>query len=137
VQLAQPVQIDGRTFHWQWQPVADPTGAANLLPLFRPNTDVCAYAYTEFTLPAAQDAVLKIGSDDGVVVWLNGDEVHRIIVARPLIIDQDTVKVRLRIGLNRLLLKVLQEQGEWGYSVRLTHLDGRPLVCAPMAPPKG
>jgi HEAT repeat protein len=130
------VQIEGHDFQWQFMPTADPGGAQNLLPLWQPNVEVCAYAYTEFTMPAAQDALLKIGSDDGVVVWLNGDRVWRNIVERPLIIDQDTVRVHLRVGPNRLLLKVLQAQGEWGYSARLARPDGSPLTCEPMAPPK-
>lgn len=128
-------KIDGQPAAWQWLPVVDPAGVQDLLPLWTASSDVCAYAYTEFTVGAAQDALLQLGSDDGVVVWLNGNQVHRNIVDRALAIDQDKVKVRLRVGTNRLLLKVLQTSGQWGYAVRLTRPDGRPLEATPLEPP--
>jgi len=130
VDLNKTHLLDGEPLRWRLQPIADRDGVQNLLPVFDDVTDVCAYAYTEFTMPAAQDALLRIGSDDGVVVWLNENQVHRHIVRRALVLDQDTVKVRLRPGRNRLLLKVLQGEGAWGYTVRLSRPDGTPLLLA-------
>ena len=57
-------------------------------------------------MPQAVPALFKIGSNDGVVCWLNGRKVHENYAARKLTVDEDVVKVHLRKGVNRILLKV-------------------------------
>ena len=136
VNVVAPVPFDGKQLRWQWQPINTPSGILNLLPLFTPNIDVAAYAYTEITVKAAQDAVLHIGSDDGCIVWLNGDEVYCVEPARSLVPDQDTVNIRLRPGRNRLLAKVLQAQGDWGFVIRLLKPNGEVLAFEAPLPPK-
>ncbi|MEZ6084541.1 MAG: hypothetical protein R3E58_11535 [Phycisphaerae bacterium] len=61
--------------------------------------------------PRDMDVVLAIGSDDGVAVWLNGDEVYRHDVGRPFTSKQDRVKVSLKKGSNAMLLKISQGGG--------------------------
>jgi len=136
VNISAPVPLDGKQLRWRWQPINDPSGICNLLPLFTPNTEVAAYAYTEFTVKAAQDAQLRIGSDDGCIVWLNGDEVYCVEPARSLVPDQDTRTVRLRPGRNRLLVKILQAQGDWGFVIRLLKPNGEVLPFDAPTPPK-
>lgn len=136
VNVAAPVPVDGKQLRWRWQPINDPSGICNLLPLFTPNTEVAVYAYTEITVHAAQDAQLRVGSDDGCILWLNGDEVYCVEPARSLVPDQDTVNVRLRPGRNRLLAKVLQEQGDWGFVIRLLRPNGELLTFDPPSAPK-
>ncbi len=78
-----------------------------------------AYARTEFTSEAAQDAILAIGHDDGVVLWLNGKQVFRSDPDTSSHLDQDTVKVSLQEGANTLLAKVSQGYGDWNFFARL------------------
>jgi serine/threonine protein kinase len=84
----------------------------------------CAYAATQLVCPIDTDAVLLIGSDDSCKMWLNGRMVHEFKGNRGFVADSDTVEVRLRKGVNNLLVKVVQGNGGWEFGVRvLTRSD--------------
>ncbi len=95
----------------------------NLCAVFGARTDCFAYALTVIESPIEQAAELRIGSDDGVAVWLNGASVwQNLQVARGLSLDQDRVPVQLRKGSNVLLLKIAQGMAAWGMCTRLSGL---------------
>ena len=77
--------------------------------------------------PEVLDALLHVGSDDGVKVWANGTVIHRNEAARGLKIDEDKVPFRLLKGWNLLLFKVSQWSQEWGLSARITDDSFRPI----------
>lgn len=87
-----------------------------------------AYALTYLHAPAAQEAVLALGSDDGVQVWLNGAEIHRKRLVRPYGARQDFVPLALRAGSNTLLLKVSQGAGGWGFGAHVEDAAGAPRL---------
>ena len=64
-------------------------------------------------------AVLGIGSDDSIKVWLNGKLVHKNLVVRGVIADNDRVPVTFKKGKNQLVLKLLNCGGSWGFACRL------------------
>jgi hypothetical protein len=78
---------------------------------------VNAYAYTEIESIHAREAVLSIGSDDGVQVWLNGKMVHKNETGRGFTPGSDKVAVYLKAGVNRLVLKIDNYVGGWGFGV--------------------
>jgi CubicO group peptidase (beta-lactamase class C family) len=82
-----------------------------------------AYAATEFEVSSATDAWLGVGSDDGVKVWLNGELVHEKWVRRGVAADDDVVSIKLRSGKNRLLLKIQNRSGGWGFACRLMNAE--------------
>jgi sugar phosphate isomerase/epimerase/HEAT repeat protein len=87
----------------------------------------CAYLRCLVRAPAAVDAVVALGSDDGVKVWLNGAVVHDKNVPRPFTWCEDAVPVKLVQGSNHLLVKVTQGGGGWMVNARLHAADGTPL----------
>ena len=89
--------------------------------------NVAAYALVWVESPEEQDAVLALGSDDGVVVWLNGERVHANLVGRGYRRREDKAPVRLRKGRNQLLVKVTQGNGGWCFAAHLLDKSGRPL----------
>ncbi|MBN1511304.1 MAG: DUF5110 domain-containing protein [Phycisphaerae bacterium] len=89
--------------------------------------DAVAYGLTYLHAPEDMDAVLALGSDDGVAVWVNGQEVYRHMAARPYASRQDRVPVKLKAGTNTVLLKVNQGGGGWGFGAHIETADGRPL----------
>jgi hypothetical protein len=93
--------------------------------------DAVAYGLTYLHAPREMDASLAFGSDDGIVIWLNGTEVHRHDVGRPYTPKEERVNVRLREGSNTLLVKISQGGGMWGFGMHVETPDGRPLpdVC--------
>jgi HEAT repeat protein len=86
-----------------------------------------AYARTWLNCDRDCDAILELGSDDGVKVWLNEKQVYAVNVARPLQPGSDKVKVSLHPGWNPLLLKITQNNQGWEFCVRLRQSDGSPL----------
>jgi putative membrane-bound dehydrogenase-like protein len=100
-------------------------GKVNLLALYQPNTNVVAYGYAEIDATAERDARLLIGSDDSIVVWLNGKKVHEFPGDRAWAFDQDKVNVKLKKGKNRLLIKCGQHGGFWEFSVAVSRETDR------------
>lgn len=90
-------------------------------------SDAVAYGLTYLDAPADMDAVLWLGSDDGVAAWLNDAEVHRNNTGRAYGPRQDRVAVKLKKGVNKLLLKINQGGGDWGFSAFIESPDGKPL----------
>lgn len=128
VVLEKEYEADGRKFQWQAFVTPDVMGVVNLEPQFDPRQNVAAYAYTEITVAEAQDVLFKVGSDDDVKVWLNGQLIHANPASRPLRVDEDVVPTRLEAGVNRILLKILQGGGQWEFCLRITDRDSRPLA---------
>ena len=78
---------------------------------------------------APRVALLSLGSDDGVTVWLNGDSLHTRHVGRVLQPHDDLVEVPLRRGSNVILYKVDQGDGGWALFRRVLHDSERgPLL---------
>jgi hypothetical protein len=72
-----------------------------------------AYAHVYVWSPKEKTFELKLGSDDGVKVWVNNQEIFKNEVQRALVIDQDKMQVLLHNGWNDLLIKVVNISGEW------------------------
>ena len=105
---------------------AAPVGDSLALAAFFPGQDNCvAYLKAVITAPAATDALLLMGSDDGLKVWLNGAVVHSNNIDRGQVADQDMAPIKLRAGDNELLMKVTQGGGGWSACARIVATDGR------------
>lgn len=103
---------------------------------FGPHENCCAYLLTVIDSPIRQTAELRVGSDDGFAVWLNGQCLaNRIELRRGLAVDQDRLPVTLRKGANVLLIKVSQGAAGWGVCVRFAGLSR--TVVATRAKRKG
>jgi len=89
------------------------------------NAQNCAvYMRTTVQVPEAQPALLEVGSDDGVKVWVNGEAVHGNNVPRGVNAFDDRVNIALEEGRNTLLMKVLQGGGGYGGCARISTPDG-------------
>ena len=108
-----------------WRTVrADATGYVRLDDLIKPNEQALVYGLIHVLSPDDRKAWLLLGSDDGVRVWVNGEIVHTNPVYRAAAPDLDVVPVRLKKGWNKVLLKVLQGAGGWGFYVRFADPEG-------------
>ena len=112
------VLFDGKGFD-QWERAGGFVGLVDLQSLIG-GDDCAAYLRNNIWSDKPQEAVLELGSDDGVKVWLNGELVHSNNVMRGVKPGEDKVKVNLKRQWNELLLKVTNGAGGWGASVRLT-----------------
>ena len=93
------------------------------------------YAWTDFDSPREQQVELRLGCKNAWKLWLNGefifgrDEYHR-----GMQMDQYRYRVTLRPGVNRILLKVCQnEQQEdwtvqWEFQLRVCDETGTAIL---------
>ena len=127
IDLQKIWRIGPRRYRWQQLQDLSLEGTVNLLPVFRRSQNVMAYGHTLVKVAEDTDAVLRLGSDAGLACWVNGERVHFAPAPRTLKVDQDSVKVRLKKGENRILLKIGQQSGPWGFCLRITDAAGKPL----------
>jgi hypothetical protein len=92
-----------------------------------PYDDCAVYLRATLEVPAATEARLELGSDDGLKVWLNGKEVLARPMIRPLLPIQDKVDIQLKQGVNTLLLKVTQGGGDFQAYARIRDKEGKGL----------
>ena len=71
-----------------------------------PKKGAVAYAFTKVSRSKAGKALLLVGSEDGIRVWLNGKPVLASDGLRSLTPDEDQVEVEMNAGENALLVKV-------------------------------
>jgi hypothetical protein len=87
-----------------------------------------AYAVCYIDSDQARDGLwLEVGSDDQAKVYLNGREVYRNRVRRPLWALDTVGPVELRQGTNVLMFKVVNEAEAWEFCARLVDEEGRPV----------
>ncbi|MGH9360429.1 MAG: HEAT repeat domain-containing protein, partial [Thermoanaerobaculia bacterium] len=127
VRLDGELKIGARGYRWKRHEVEDPRGIVDLGEALGGGDGVGAYLYAEVAVEEDTDGVLKIGSDDQVACFLNGERVHEFDGERGLTVDQDSVPVKLKQGRNRLLLKLVNRSGGWQGCLRVTSKDGKPL----------
>jgi len=87
-----------------------------------------AYMKTRFQSNSERAAILEIGSDDGVKVWLNVELVHALKIARGFNPGEDKVNVKIKNGWNDLLLKITQGMGGWEASVCIVDENGNAIT---------
>ncbi|MBD3176216.1 MAG: hypothetical protein GF320_13645, partial [Armatimonadia bacterium] len=115
-----------------WQP-AGPTTMVNLHGLYGAVTNAVAYGYAQIESDEERDVVLRMASDDGIKVWVNGEVVHNNDVDRGAALDQDMAPAHLVGGTNRILVKCSQGGGGWNFTVRVTTPEG---VAIPIEQPE-
>lgn len=109
------------------QDVADMNGL-DFNRLFGFHTNAFAYATAVIHSDREQRVQLRVGTDDTLSLWVNGDLLVAKMYDRPALPDQDVVDVVLKQGDNRVLIKVAQGEGGWGLLVRITSPDGGPVI---------
>jgi len=119
--------LAGKTLRWKKVSVDRIPTVINLVGEFKASQNVAAYGYAEIDRKVAREVKIKAGSDDGIVIWLNGERIHGNNASRGCQVDQDVVAAGLKKGKNTLLVKVLQGNGDWGFCVRITNPDDSPL----------
>jgi len=123
--LAEQVEgVNGRHLSWQKSTTTTPDGYVNLATLLQPNKEAVGYALTFLDAPKDTPTILSLGTSGAFRLWVNGAlsaSSDRYNVPRA---DQHRVQVQLKKGLNRVVLKVCQEQGDFGFYLRHAKAPG-------------
>src|SRR5262249_42589404 len=115
-----------------WKEIAHDSGQMDLNALVTPKAPIFAYVATWLHCPDGPDrrtTTVRLGSDDGGRVWLDGQVVFPHAIHRPLALDADRFEVDLQPGWHALLVKVKNDDGGFGLALRLCDPDGA-LKCA-------
>jgi HEAT repeat protein len=90
--------------------------------------DCASYLRTEVWSPRDQEASLQMGSDDCLKAWVNGVQVHSNDALRGCKENEDKVKVSLKSGWNKVMLKVTNGGGDFSACARIVGTDGKSLA---------
>jgi hypothetical protein len=112
-----------------WKEIAHDSGQLDLNALVTPKAPIFAYLQTWLFTPDRRTTTVRLGSDDGVRVWLDGTVVFTHAIHRPLTLDEDRFDLALEPGWHALLVKVKNDDGGYGLALRLCDPDGA-LKCA-------
>ncbi len=108
-----------------WQLIQpDKFGSVNLRNYFTPSELMVSYAVTYIYSEKDTTAALLLGTDDGAKVLLNDEEIYKVLEVRIGIVDQDEVKLNLKKGWNKLMLKVENNLGGYNFFARIIDPSG-------------
>ncbi|WP_435010028.1 HEAT repeat domain-containing protein [Tundrisphaera lichenicola] len=84
--------------------------------------DLAAYGYAEVTSDRDRSALMLVGSSGSVLVAVNDRPVlnYDDPAGRSFASDSDLVRIQLRKGLNRIVVRTRQGSGAWSYSVQIS-----------------
>ncbi len=129
------VGLEGKVVSWADRLPGDPTGKVVLDDLksgagdkggFGYDTngspDLAAFAYAEIPSDRDRAALLLIGSSGSLTVSLNDRVIldYANFAGRPFATDSDRLRVSLKKGRNRLLVRTRQGIGSWSFSVQVS-----------------
>ncbi|MCD6597031.1 MAG: hypothetical protein J7L04_05055, partial [Bacteroidales bacterium] len=103
--------------------IADNSGKLDIKKHLSPNQKNLAYCAAIIECENVTPAILKLGSNDRLKVWLNGKLVHIFSQPRAGGPDTDQLPVELKKGKNLLLAKVDNEGGNWWLYARFDKLE--------------
>jgi hypothetical protein len=100
-----------------------------------PIDNVVAYMTCEMNSPREyKDALMQIGSDDDAILFINGQQVWRHDGVRGIHRDMDYARVTIPAGRTRILAKDYNRFGMWGFCLRITDKNGKPLPGVMFSP---
>ena len=115
-----------RPVRWREYPPIARFKYVNFRAIFVPDTDVAAYAVTFINSESVQDVAFRFGSDDAIKIWVDDALLYSDDGYHAASFDQAAAGVRLNAGWNKVLVKVTQGIGGWGFNFRITKPDGSP-----------
>ncbi len=118
--------VNGKV-RWKEHRQTGPNASVDLTKEFQPTERVCAYALCFVTSPIQQEAQIRVGVNDAGKVWFGGKLILDYPNESSVFLDREIIPVHLPRGTTPVLLKVTNNQGNWGFVFRVTDLKGHPL----------
>lgn len=109
----------------RWRIVAaDQAGLVDLDALYEEEDYAVACAVAYVYAPKGGSYQMTVGSDDSVLVRINGRQVWRAHALRAAVPDEDVFDADLQAGWNEVFLKVAERSGGWGFYLRVVDPRG-------------
>ena len=131
---------EGKEGKISWQPIAGSPdlGEVNLAEAYNKEKGAIAYLLTEFKSDQDRPAQARLGCINANKIWINGKLVMQNEVYHAgSMIDQYIADFPLKKGINRILLKICQNEQEeswaqdWKFQFRITDPSGKGLASKP------
>jgi len=137
IDLDATYQAMGKEAKWFRPYKPSDYGYVDFNRLMTPNDNTVAYALCYIYSDKPRVVLFKTGSDDTITMWLNDEKVLEKKVYRAPKCDEDETKVSLKKGENKVLIKVCESYGEWGFFFRVTDLKGNFIEGLEFSPTLG
>lgn len=111
-----------------WKAETFPSPIISLDRKYLPIDDHFAvYAFCYLLSPSSQKIKIRTGSDDDHKIFLNGREIARHYGSQGVVPNNFIYPAELKRGLNRLLLKIVDRTGGFGFCLALSDPSDKPL----------
>jgi hypothetical protein len=112
-----------------WQNITASTNYFDFTAIVKTINDrEAGYAVTYIESETEQpDVIMAVASNDEGRIYFNGVDIYVFGEPRTLMLDADKGKVTLKKGLNVVVFKIINEQGNWQGAMRLLDKGGAPL----------
>jgi putative membrane-bound dehydrogenase-like protein len=107
----------GRPIRWKKAKIADAFGRVNLGEQMSIHDEATAYAVAELDSPQERGVDFVAGSDDTMVVWLNGQKLFEDLNNHGWKWDAYHFRGTLKAGKNLILVKCANASGGWEFSL--------------------
>ncbi len=140
IDFARPaVGAEGRPVAWRPRGGDPATGRVTLDDLkggsgYDPGTspDLAAFAVAEVTSDRDRPALMLVGSSGSVLVTVNDRPVLNVATAgRPYAPDSDLIRLPLKKGANRIVVRARQGIGAWSFGVQVSEASSPTLAAGP------
>lgn len=121
------VKVGGKEL--TWQNITASTNYFDFTAIVKTLNDrEAGYAVTYIESETEQsDVIMAVASNDEGRIYFNGVDIYVFGEPRTLMLDADKGKVTLKKGLNVVVFKIINEQGNWQGAMRLLDKGGAPL----------
>ncbi len=125
-QLDLTAKYDGVSEQISWKKLTDKT-LNGFIDMGQDKSWSVAYATATITSPEERQVQFRFDSDDQGKMWLNGEEIYANSQDKSISLDREIIPVTLNAGKNTVLVKVCNEEKEWGFYLRITDIEGKPI----------
>jgi len=115
-------EMDNKTVQWSSIPDSISNKKIQFDNYFTKEHSVI-YLRNEIYSPERKKVYLSLGSDDGIKIWLNDEQVFVKNVKRACMPDEDKTEIILEKGWNDCLVKLTQATGGWLAAFRIMNED--------------
>jgi uncharacterized protein (DUF362 family) len=122
-ETVSPVEGDA-TAGYTWTKFSDIDDYMNLAANYGAPANCVTYAFTRIVAKTGMTAQLRFGADDGIKIWLNGNPVYTNGSTGGWSLVQQNIPITLQPGVNRLLVKIRNTSGDYGFSMFVSEPDG-------------
>lgn len=108
------------------QPVYFFDDRIDLLSYYNGASNVISYAFTYFSALKDQQAKLEVGSDEDMIIYVNGEKVYNHTGLRSYTdgdIENDTKLINIKAGENRMLVKTLNKYGDYSFALNICETE--------------